>query len=56
MVMTKFSKEEINNMVNERTMCPSDKLIAALKKPANKTVSKSAMSYLQSLRDECNHV
>jgi hypothetical protein len=49
MVMTKFTKEEITSMVRG----PADQLPAALKKLSCKAATKSAETYLQSLRDEC---
>lgn len=49
MVMTRYTKDEITSMGRE----PSEQLATGLKKSNCKATTKSAESYLQSLRDEC---
>jgi DNA relaxase NicK len=47
------SQEDTDKMIKERIVTPSDRFIAALKSPSNSVLSKSAISYLQSLGKDC---
>lgn len=47
------SKEEADKMIKERVVTPSERFASALKNPSNRVLSKSAISYLQSLGKDC---
>jgi hypothetical protein len=53
LVYSKISKEKTAVMVKERLVTPTDRFIAHLKKPQNRVMTNSAVSYLRSLRSDC---
>jgi hypothetical protein len=48
-VVAKFGEKETATKVKKAIVTPNDRLVAALKKPSNRYLSKCAISYLKSL-------